>query len=412
MRNTFSILFYLKRSAALRSGRAPIVCRLTINGRRVQLSTRLHAVPSSWNRKRGCVSGHGEATATLNQALSRFRYRLERCYNTLCYDHDEVTAPMVKSLFLGTSVRQERLLAFFRRHNEEFRRTVGVDRSRNTYYKYKCVCSLLTRYVNEVCGRPDMPFSELDRTFLVGFHAYLLQQSPRRPNTVRIYLIALKHILLLARNRGCLAHDPFSNYRLKSATVPRTYLTLDEVRRLQRLRPLSLTHRLVLDAFLFSCFTGLSYVDLKSLRAEDVRQSEDEYWLTVNRHKTGTAVDVRLFDFPLTIFTVYAAGTGDTLFPLPGNGWCNHCLKELMSQAGIRKPVTFHAARHTFATTITLSQGMPIETISKLLGHKSIKTTQIYATVTHSLLSGEMQRLGERINPLFAGPVEGHCITV
>lgn len=412
MRNTFSILFYLKRSAALRDGRAPIVCRLTINGRRVQLSTRLHAAPSSWNRERGCVSGRGEETVMVNQALSRFRYRIERCYHTLCYDHDEVTAPMVKSLLLGHSVRQERLLAFFRRHNEEFRSAVGVDRSRNTYYKYRCVCSLLTRYINEVCGHPDLPFSELDRAFLCGFHAYLLRQSPRRPSTVRIYMIALKHILLLARNRGCLAHDPFSNYRLKSAAAPRTYLTLDEVRRLQRLHPHTLTLRLVLDAFLFSCFTGLSYVDVKNLRAGDVRQSDDEYWLTVNRCKTGTAVDVRLFDLPLAIFTLYASRAGDTLFPLPGNGWCNRCLKTLMSQAGICKPVTFHAARHTFATTITLAQGMPIETISKLLGHKSIKTTQIYAAVTHSLLSGEMRRLGERINPLFAGRGEGICITV
>lgn len=400
MRSTFRILFYLKRSAKLRSGSVPILCRITICGEREQLPTRLHILPRNWNRTRGCARGRGEEATTINQSLSRIRYVIEKSYHSLSYDHEVVTAAMVKRQYCGRNARQEQLLAFFSRYNEEFLQMVGVTRSRNTYYKYRCVFRLLARYVDETYGKSDLSFFEIDRKFVAGFHAYILERGGRTKGTAWIYMIALKHILSQARNRGCLDGDPFANYKLHAETVSRSYLTLDEIRRLSRLSISSETRRIIRDAFLFSCFTGLAYIDIKQLRSDQIHASGDAYWLSIRRQKTDTAVDVRLFDLPRSIFRSYSDRYAEHPFPLPSNGWCNSCLKELAVQAGICKPVTFHTARHTFATTITLSQGVAIETISKLLGHRNIKTTQIYADLTHARLCGEMQRLDKRLNGL------------
>lgn len=410
MRNTFRILFYPKRSAALRNGQVPIICRITIDKQRVQLPTRMHVAPERWSRARGCVAGRSEEAELVNQTLARLRYRIEKCYHMLGYSHPAVTARMLKKQLLGQSVRQERLLAFFARHNAEFLRTVGISRSMSTYYKYESVRKLLSRYVHERRRREDIDFSDVDRNFLIGFHAYVLEDDRRSKNTACVYLVALKHILHLARASGCAVGDPFSGYPVRGETVRRGYLTLEEVRRLSRITVPDGTHRLIRDAFLFSCFTGLSYVDLKRLRFEDVRRVGSEYWLSTHRQKTGTAVDIPLFELPLSIFLHYAsARESDSLFPLPCNSWCNDRLRELMLRADVCRPVTFHMARHTFATSVTLSQGVAIETISKMLGHKNIRTTQIYATLTHARISDEMKRLHGRLRRLCPGwsrPVE------
>lgn len=410
MRNTFRILFYPKRSAALRNGQVPIICRITIDKQRVQLPTRMHVAPERWSRARGCVAGRSEEAELVNQTLARLRYRIEKCYHMLGYSHPAVTARMLKKQLLGQSVRQERLLAFFARHNAEFLRTVGISRSMSTYYKYESVRKLLSRYVHERRRREDIDFSDVDRNFLIGFHAYVLEDDRRSKNTACVYLVALKHILHLARASGCAVGDPFSGYPVRGETVRRGYLTLEEVRRLSRITVPDGTHRLIRDAFLFSCFTGLSYVDLKRLRFEDVRRVGGEYWLSTHRQKTGTAVDIPLFELPLSIFLHYAsARESDSLFPLPCNSWCNDRLRELMLRADVCRPVTFHMARHTFATSVTLSQGVAIETISKMLGHKNIRTTQIYATLTHARISDEMKRLHGRLQRLCPGwsrPVE------
>lgn len=215
-------------------------------------------------------------------------------------------------------------------------------------------------------------------------------------------MIALKHILMLARGRGYLTTDLFANYKLHSEFVTRNYLSITEIRRLIRLDLDDVTLLLVRDAFLFSCFTGLSYIDLCTLTPEHIRQEGKQMWISTTRCKTGSEVNVRVFAIPYAILLRYnPMNRTKRIFNLPSNGWCNICLDRIMSLAGISRHITFHSARHTFATTITLSQGIAIETISKLLGHRNIRTTQIYATITHSKLDGDMERLSKRLDTLY-----------
>lgn len=290
-----------------------------------------------------------------------------------------------------------------RRHNEAVNRQVGVDRSRSTYYKYRSVEVHLENYLPRYYGRGDLPLSELDHDFLVGFHGYLLHEAGRRKNTVWVYLTAFKHVLSQARAKGLPVADLFADYKLRSEHVERNFLSTQELNRLSGLVKLTPSMRLVRDSFLFSCFTGLSFIDIKRLRMSNIQRVGRQWWIETTRCKTGSRVQVRLFDLPYAILRKYMPdGYAETIFPLPSNSWCNHCLEVLMKMAGITKRITFHAARHTFATTLTLSQGMSIETISKLLGHRNIRTTQIYATITHDHLDNEMNRLSKRIETLCA----------
>lgn len=402
MRNTFRILFYLKRNAPLRNGRVPVMVRVTLLGQRVQLSTHLNVDQNVWCAATGQVRGRSRVADEINRQLADIRYRIEQCYRTLFLSGVPVTPMMVKEAYLGVSQSRSHVLEFFRRHNEEFRRMVGVSRSMATYNKYRCVYSHLKHYIGQTYRRDDLAFSELDRAFVTGFHAYIMQRDNHKKNTAWVYMIALKHVLMLARSKGYLLGDPFAGYKLHSEFVSRNYLNEEEINRLMQLNLPAAGWRKVRDAFLFSCFTGLSYIDLCGLTPRHIQQDGSHAWIWLNRRKTGTEVSVRLFAVPLAILQRYLpAGCDEPIFALPGNGWCNKCLEQIAAAAGISKRVTFHTARHTFATTITLSQGVAIETISKLLGHKNIRTTQIYAVITHSRLDGEMNRLSERIDALY-----------
>jgi len=338
----------------------------------------------------------------INEQLANIRFHIERCYNTLFYEQAFVTPVMVKEMYFGGNHKQETVVAFFKQHNDEFRRMVGVSRSMTTYYKYRCVCRHLADFVWDKYNRKDLMFKELNREFLTGFHSYIAQECAHKKNTTWIYMIALKHILMLARSKGYMNKDLFANYKLQSEFVTRNYLSMSEINKLMQYEGDTPTLQLIRDAFLFSCFTGLSYIDMKDLTLENIQQVNKQLWISTTRRKTGSEVNVRLFEVPYNILLKHRPMTRTKrIFDLPSNGWCNACLDKIMSEIGIMKQITFHSARHTFATTITLSQGVAIETISKLLGHRNIRTTQIYATITHSQLDGEMERLSKRINSLY-----------
>ena len=398
MRNTFRILFYLKKKAPLRNGACPVMGRITIDGRRAHFSTRLSVAAERWETAAGRVVGRSSAARRINDALASIRFRMEQCYETLLAEQGYASPEAVKARFFGHDLGGRTLLAFFRKHNDEFARMVGVSRSKSSLYKYRCVCAHLAAFVRERYKCDDLTFRELDRTFIIEFHAWIRREPALCINTAWVYMTALKHILMLARGLGYMQHDLFLNYKLHCETVARNYLTEEELTELMRLSLEEPELRLIRDAYIFSCFTGLSYVDLCDLRPENLRRERQEMWIRTRRRKTGTELNIRLFSVPQAILLRYGpTPRGERIFNLPANGRCNAVLRRIVSRTQIDRRLTFHTARHTFATTITLAQGMAIETISKLLGHTNIKTTQIYATVTHGRLGGELDRLSHRL---------------
>lgn len=397
MRRTFGILFYIKRKSLLRNGLAPIMCRITVSGTIAQFSTQLAVPADDWSVQRGCVARRTAAARIINRRLESIRFAIEAKYRSLAETGAFATAFDLRDAYFGRGERNATLLEFFRRHNLEFRRKVGVSRSRSSYEKYLCVYAHLSHFVRTECRRDDLSFCELDSDFATGFEAYLRLTRGCSAATTHIYMIALKHICLLARQYGVSVRDIFGGRRSVRTAASREFLTMKELRRIMSLATGDDMLRKVRDGFVFSCLTGLSYADLKLLTAADLRPDDGGgRWIVIRRKKTGAAV--RVVVLPPAARILDAHRTDDPaapLFPLPSNGWCNVCLRRLMSAAGIERRITFHAARHTFATTVTLSMGVPIETVSKLLGHSNIKTTQIYAAVTADKLHDDMRRLAE-----------------
>jgi integrase len=291
------------------------------------------------------------------------------------------------------------LLAYFDRHNLSFAEKVGYSRAMSSLSRYQTVYGHLLRYVRDRCHKEDLPLGSLGPSFINRFDRYLRVDCGLSPNTVWGYMIALKHVLELAKRERLLTGDPFAGYVNSYTPVDRGYLSEDELVRLMQEPPASPVEELVRDLFLFSAFTGLSYVDIKELRTENLRRLFDgNWWIVTRRHKTRVESNVRLLDVPLRLVEKYKGQAPDgRLFPVPSNNCCNEHLHALERRCGFHTHLSFHVGRHTFAT-LALNRGMPIETLSRILGHTNIRTTQIYAKITNKKISQDMAVLAEGLS--------------
>lgn len=225
------------------------VSRSTDSGRNFPHVSR--SLPSVGTLRRDGSRGEAAWPSASTNNLANIRFHIERCYNTLFYEQAFVTPVMVKEMYFGGNHKQETVVAFFKQHNDEFRRMVGVSRSKTTYYKYRCVCRHLADFVWDKYNRKDLMFKELNREFLTGFHSYIAQECAHKKNTTWIYMIALKHILMLARSKGYMNKDLFANYKLQSEFVTRNYLSMSEINKLMQYEGDTPTLQLIRDAFLF-----------------------------------------------------------------------------------------------------------------------------------------------------------------
>ena len=236
--------------------------------------------------------------------------------------------------------------------------------------------------------------------FIRDFEVYLLTHEKVSHNTMAKFMQFFKRIFILARNNGIIVHDPFGNYKINLKKVDRGYLSEQELNKIMKKKFTAKRLEQVRDVFIFSCFTGLSYIDVKDLTKKHLCVAFDgNIWIMTKRQKTGININVPLMDIPKKILEKYDGMLpDDKALPVLSNQKLNAYLKEIADLCGIDKNLTFHLARHTFATTITLSKGIPIETVSKMLGHTNIQTTQIYARITNNKISEDMQGLSEKFS--------------
>ena len=385
----------------MKSGKLPIMCRISFNRQTCTFSTNLSVEAKLWNDKNKRLKGRSEEAVRTNKLLDQIQYLLYDNYLKLLHSQEEITPYAIRNAYWGLKDDSDNLIAYFEKHNLAFEKMVGTTRRPSTLYKYRYVCAHLQKFLRSEMNVTDIPLRKVNRDLICMFHRYLTFEAGCNVNTTRTYLTALKHILMLAVVQGHITQNPFAGYELRSEPSRRAFLTKQELRRMIDLEPHGEMESLVQDAFLFSCFTGLAYVDIKRLTMDDVVVVGKRWHIATKRHKTRTCVDVPLLQLPVQIIKKYYDSGADTLFPLPTNCWCNKLLKIMAERAHIDKHLTFHTARHTFATTITLSYGVPIEAVSRMLGHTDIKTTQIYAKVLETLVCSEMNRASEKINSYF-----------
>lgn len=397
VRTNLSILYYLKYGSPAKDGKLPLMCRITIDGRSTSFSCKRRLPPDRWDARHGMLRGNDPDTLRINREMEELKKQLIADYSAILREYGPVAPTSLKNYTMGAPSRQEMLMYVFNRHNEDFQKMVGHGRSLRSLRRYETVYRHLRDFLLKRYQLKDVRFNHITLNLVKAFETYLRVEKGFKTNTVWVYMTTFKHILTLARANGVMRSDPFVGYKSRFEQVDRGYLTEEELRRVMLYPAAEGTERLVRDLFVFAAFTGLSYSDIKALRWDNIRPMFDgNTWIVTRRQKTRTPSNLRLLDIPLKILKEYGDPAQETVFRIPSNNCCNEYLVALGQKCGIRTRLTFHIGRHTFAT-LSLSKGVPIETVSSILGHTSIRTTQIYAKITNQKISEDMEDLAGKL---------------
>lgn len=398
-RSTFKILFYIKRSNPKKNGKVAIMGRITIDGKRSQFSTKLEIYPDEWNNEWGKSIGNSTEATAINSMLDKIRGKIVTCYYKLM-DIDGYASPdKIKNILLGFEEKGKTIIYYFDKFNEQYRSKVGVTVRRTTYLRYELVKKRLSEFMEKTYKVKDMPYREITTVFIQNFYQFLRSKYKSGNNNAMKTIQHLRAIFFYIKNSGEYFPDPFANFKISFEKKERSFLTKAELIALYNKKLPSERLERVRDIFLFCSYTGLSYSDLQNLTKEKIRTNIDGHlWIMATRNKTGVPYKVRLLDIPIAILKKYEyLQEYGELLPIISNQKMNEYLSEITNICGINKRITSHCGRHTFGT-LCLTEGMSIESVSKLLGHTKIKTTQIYAQITDQKLSNEMDKLAKKLN--------------
>jgi len=382
--STFSVLFWVYSSRVNKNNRSTIYARVTVNGKRIGISLKSKIDIATWNPERQKAKGNTAESRQINLYLDDVKSKIVNCYRDLSNESKVVTAQLVKARYLGEDKKNHSLRDIIDYHNEK----MGVKLAPKTLCHYETSQKYILEYVAEEYQREDIFLQDLDYQFVLGLESFLRSYQPRHyqgkigNNAVMKHIQRLRRMVTLAYHMEWIERDPFVKFKPKLEKREREFLTQPELECIEELTTPIERLDMVRDLFIFSCYTGISYGDIMTLDKECViRGIDGDLWLMANRNKTGTP-----FKIPILSKT-------KQLMPTISNQKLNSYLKEIADLCHINKNLTFHMARHTFATTVTLTNGVPIETVSKLLGHTKLATTQIYARVVEKKISEDMNLL-------------------
>lgn len=400
--DTFNILFYIQKSRVNKNGECAIMCRMTIKGEREIFSTHVFTSPEIWDSRSGRLIGRTSAIQDKNRILSDLQMILSRHYYDINKEHGYVTCEMVKNAYLGITAKQESLIPIYKEFLEETKGLVGIQKSQKTYEKYERCYRRVVEFLHYKYKTSDIALRDLKPIFLVDFEVFLATKHNCSINTIYKFLQLLRMPILKAQRMGIVFPDPYLGYKMKKEAVDRGYLKEEEVLKIAQKEINVPRLDAVRDLFVFACYTGLAYADIADLRQEHIQKMFDgKMWIVTHRKKTKTNVNVPLLGPAQRILDKYAGKFDDgAVLPVISNQKCNAYLKEIADICGIDQHLTFHLARHTFATTMTLGKGVPIESVSKMLGHTNISTTQIYARITNDKISKDMDNLSKNLGAL------------
>lgn len=349
MRSTFKVLFYLKKNAPKKNGSVPVMCRITIDGTIAQFSCKCDIHPDLWDIKSNRASGKSTVALETNRFLDKIRVGINAKYKEIAERDNYVTAEKVKNAFLGLEMRHETLLKVFSQHNEDFFKQVDAGlRCPSTYHKYCTVYKHLEEFIKTRYRVSDIALKELTPAFITDFDIFLRTEKQCCNNTVWIYMMPLRRMVTIARNHGWIVRDPFVDYSISAESTDRDYLTKDEIRRLLDLKFRRKSMELVRDLYVFCCFTGLSFTDMKNLTKDNLQTSFDgKLWIMTKRQKTGVESNIMLLDIPRQIIEKYDGMANDNLL-LPVPRYMTACknIKKIIEFCGIEKEITWHVRSH------------------------------------------------------------------
>jgi len=404
MKSTFSVIFYLKKNKVKKDGTSPIMGRITVDGTQAQFSCKVSIEAKLWGIKGGRAIGKSITARDINRALDKLRATITKHYQEIMERDNFVTAEKVRNAFQGLEYRKHTLITLYDDFLTDYAQKVECGlKSKRTLQKYHAVYKHLKSFLQTRHHLSDIALKEIQPTFATDFETFLLTYCHLSHNTVWLYSFPVRMLMHRAVENGWLVRYPFSDYNISQQRPERVFLTKEEIRQLIDVPKLTPAQTFIRDMFLFCTFTGLAYIDLKNLREENIVRSplDGDVWIRTRRQKTSVEVNVKLLDIPLQILDKYSGlSNNGYLFPIPSHVYCCNLLKTIMKKCGIEKHVTWHVARHTMATVVCLSNGMPIESVSSLLGHKCITSTQIYAKITNEKLGREMDALSTKLTDI------------
>lgn len=398
MQSNLNFLFYLKKPKGYISGPVPIYLRLTVKGQRTEMSIGRECQPERWNSDAGLARGTTEEVKALNAYISILQGKIYQYHNQLLATGEPITAETLKNKVAGKSERARSLVKIFEDHNRKIEALLNDEFAPGTLERYKTSLKHTVDFLQWKYNVSDIDIKKIDHTFITEYEFYLRSVRKCNNNTAVKYIKNFGKIIRICIANGWLDKSPFVNYKSKVKEVERTFLVEEEIQALASKEFATERLNQVKDIFIFSCFTGLAYIDVKKLTQSNITIGIDgDKWIYTNRQKTDTRSNIPLLPMAEEIIAKYKGHpqclNEGKLLPVLSNQKMNSYLKEMADVCGINKELTFHIARHTFATTVTLTNGVPIESVSKMLGHKNLRTTQHYAKILDSKVSIDMKIL-------------------
>jgi len=405
MKYDLNLLFVLRKAQSDKMGFAPIYLRITVNGERSELSVNRKIDPQRWDSRLQKAIGRSEFAKTLNDYLESLEIQIRQYYNSLMDKQKEVSAAILRDMLIGKYQKEYMLTKVFEKNNALIAQEEGTKYSRSTIDQYATTFSRIKLFLNKEYHCEDIVLTKLDVLFIRRFEIFLRTEFGIDHNTIMKHLKQLKKVIHFAMQMGYIERDPFMQHQTAYKQVSRGYLTAEELRKIEthtfRIKRLDQ----VRDVFVFVCFTGLSYSDLKLLTRDSLSKGIDgKNWIIYEREKTGVRASIPLITQAQLIIDKYAndpeCNINNQLLPVKSNQKLNSYLAEIAELCEINKHITMHLGRHTFATTVTLTNGVPIETVSKMLGHTSLKTTQIYSKVVDTKIAEDMEKIQNKIQKI------------
>lgn len=395
----FKVLLYLKKSEPDKSGKSPVMGRITVNRTMAQFSCKLSCTPQLWNPRESRLNGKSREAVETNAKIEKLLLAVNSAFDCLVQRKKDFDAAAVRDLFQGNVGMQMTLLKLLDHHNEELKARVGIDRAPTTMATYVYTRRTLSEFIREKFKVSDLAFGQLNEQFIRDYQDFCLGEKKLAMETIRHYLAILKKICRIAYKEGYSEKYYFSHFKLpkQKETAPKA-LSRENF---EKLRDLEIperrrSHILTKDLFLFACYTGTAYADVVSITRENLfADDEGSLWLKYRRKKTDYLGRVKLLPEALALIEKYRDDTRKTLFPPQDYHTLRANMKALRLMAGLSQDLVYHMGRHSFASLVTLEQGVPIETISRMLGHSNIRTTQIYARVTPKKLFEDMDKFIE-----------------
>jgi site-specific recombinase XerD len=408
-RSTFALMFYINTSKTKKSGKCPVLGRISIDGKSSAFSTGMEILPKDWDAIKGMAKGKSQETVAINRQIEKYKTGINSHYKNTVSSQGYITAELLKNALQGIGSNQNTVMQEFNELLEEKRKSIGIRIVASSYGIYPAAYRCFKTFLKQKYGVGDIPFGKVNIAMIEEYACFLKIGLRLAPRTAKSTMKPLRTAIMRAFNKGLVHNDPFLDYESETILRNPRWLSHDEIDRLMKVELNSPVRNFMRDMFVFSTFTGICYSDLKNLKQDNIRVQEDgSRWIVLNRQKTKTASCIPLLPVPKAILDKYRetkfAGANGKVFKITSSTSINGHLKELAKSAHIDKCLTFHMSRHSFATSICLSQGVPIETLSRMMGHLSIKTTQIYAEVTRTKINEDMTNLAKQIEGKYDYP--------